>query len=111
MGCEGHCGLDMTAKIRLSGAGTPGATVVWADENTREGIFELETEKWVGPEISQYGTHLVYIMHKNPYVVYEFETIKELVTKDLQREKQIELNEKYIDGILTRYEVFIEREE
>jgi len=46
-----HGNLDKTAAIRLSGAGTtagesalvfgtPGATGVWADENTREGIFD-----------------------------------------------------------------------
>jgi hypothetical protein len=46
-----HGNLDKTAKIRLSGAGTtagesainfgtPGATGVWAPENTREAIFD-----------------------------------------------------------------------
>lgn len=74
-------------------------------------IFELETEKWVGPVNSQYGAHLVYIMNKNPALITEFNTIKELVTEDLQREKQIELNNKYINGILSRYEVVVEEEQ
>jgi hypothetical protein len=61
-----HGVLDMTAKIRLSGAGTtagesalvfgtPGATAVWADENTRadifDGIVRKETYGTSGPLI------------------------------------------------------------
>jgi len=51
-----HGNLDKTAKIRLSGAGTsagesainfgtPGATGVWAPENTREAIFDAIQRK------------------------------------------------------------------
>jgi len=71
-------------------------------------VFDLETDKWIGPVNSQYGVHLVYVMHKNPAVAPEFETVEERVTEDLQREKQIELNNLYIDGILSRYEVIVE---
>lgn len=74
-------------------------------------VFELETEKWIGPVNSQYGAHLVYISHKSPAIVPEFETVTILVTEDLQRKKQIELNNLYIDGILSRYEVIIEEKE
>lgn len=74
-------------------------------------IFELETDQWVGPVNSQYGVHLVYVMHKNPAVFPEFETVKKQVTEDLQRERQIELNNLYIEGILTRYEVIVEEED
>jgi hypothetical protein len=71
-------------------------------------VFELETDKWIGPINSQYGVHLVYIMHKNSAVVPEFETVKKLVTEDLQRKKQEKLNNLYIDGILSRYKIIIE---
>lgn len=71
-------------------------------------VFELETDKWYGPVNSQYGVHLVYISHKNPAVVPEFETVKDLATEDIQRKRQIELNNLYIEGILSRYEVIIE---
>jgi peptidyl-prolyl cis-trans isomerase C len=74
-------------------------------------VFELETNKWLGPINSQYGVHLVYVMHKNPAVVPEFENVKEFVTEDLQREKQEELNGLYIEGILSRYKVIIEDED
>ena len=51
-----HGNLDKTAKVRLSGAGTtagesavnfgtPGATGVWAPENTREAIFDAIKRK------------------------------------------------------------------
>jgi peptidyl-prolyl cis-trans isomerase C len=73
-------------------------------------VFELETNKWFGPINSQYGVHLIYVMHKNPAVVPEFENVKEFVTEDLQREKQEELNGLYIEGILSRYNVIIEDE-
>ena len=71
-------------------------------------VFELETDEWVGSVKSQYGVHLVYVMHKNPAVIPEFETVKELVTEDLQRKKQQKLNTLYLDGILSRYNVIIE---
>ena len=71
-------------------------------------VYELETGHWIGPVNSQYGVHLVYVVHKNPTVVPDIETVKKLVTEDLQREKQIELNNLYIDGILSRYEVIVE---
>jgi hypothetical protein len=72
------------------------------------GVFTLDTDKWLGLVYSQYGVHLVYVMHKNPAVVPEFETVKGEVTDYLQREKKIALNNLYIDGILSRYEVIIE---
>lgn len=71
-------------------------------------IFDLATDQWVGPVKSQYGVHLVYVSHKSPAVVPEFETVKGLVVEDLQRERQIALNHQYIAGILSRYEVIIE---
>ena len=74
-------------------------------------VFELETDEWIGPVNSQYGVHLVFVMHKNPAVVPEFETVEEMVTEDLQREKQIELNNLYIEGIRSRYEVIVEEGE
>jgi len=74
-------------------------------------IFELETDKWAGPVNSQYGVHLVYVMHKNPAVIPEFKTVKKLVTEDLQRKEQEKLNNLYIDGILSRYKVIIEDKE
>jgi len=71
-------------------------------------VFEQDTDNWVGPVNSQYGTHLVYVTHKNPPVIPEFETVQEMVTEDLQRERQKELNNLYIEGILSRYEVIVE---
>lgn len=73
-------------------------------------IFELETGKWLGPIASEYGAHLVYISNKNPAVIPELETVKELVIEDLQLEKQEKLNKLYIDGILSRYKVIVEEE-
>jgi hypothetical protein len=74
-------------------------------------IFELEADKWVGPVNSQYGPHLVYIANKTQAIIPDLETVKELVTEDLQREKQEKLNALYIDGILSRYKVIIEDED
>ena len=71
-------------------------------------VFDLETDEWMGPVNSQYGAHLVYISHKNLAVVPEFETVQDRVAGDLQRENQIALNNLYLEGILSRYEVIIE---
>ena len=71
-------------------------------------VFDLATDQWIGPVKSQYGVHLVYVSHKSPAVVPEFATVKGLVVEDLQRERQIALNNQYIAGILSRYEVIIE---
>ncbi len=80
---------------------------LFGNEFARE-VFSLATDQWVGPVNSQYGVHLVYISHKNQAVVPEFETVKDRVEEDLQRQRQIELNNLYIAGILSRYEVIIE---
>jgi hypothetical protein len=74
-------------------------------------VFDLESDQWLGPVDSQYGEHLVYVIHKNPAVTPNFESINEIVISDLQREKQAEVNELYIKGILSRYEVIIEETE
>lgn len=74
-------------------------------------IFEFEADKWVGPVNSQYGPHLVYIANKTQAIVPDLETVKELVTEDLQRAKQEKLNSLNIDGILSRYKVVIEEED
>lgn len=74
-------------------------------------VFDLESDQWLGPVDSQYGKHMVYVIHKNPPVIPDFESIDEVVVSDLQRKKQAVVNELYIESILSRYEVIIEKDE
>jgi peptidyl-prolyl cis-trans isomerase C len=74
-------------------------------------IMALEPEKWHGPVLSGYGTHLVYVQARLESPPPTYEQVAERVREDLVNEEREKLNEEYIESLLARYEVVIEGEE
>jgi peptidyl-prolyl cis-trans isomerase C len=73
-------------------------------------VFELEPGQWEGPVLSGYGTHLVYIHAHEKNTVPEYADVREKVKADWMDKKQKELNDKYIDELMARYEIVFEDE-
>jgi hypothetical protein len=71
-------------------------------------LFKLEAEKWHGPVLSGYGTHLVYVHARLESPVPAFEQVAEQVREDLENEQRERLNAEYIESLLARYKVVIE---
>jgi peptidyl-prolyl cis-trans isomerase C len=71
-------------------------------------IFALEPEKWHGPVLSGYGTHLVYVHARLESPPPTYEQVAEQVREDFVNEQRARLNEEYIAGLLDRYEVIVE---
>jgi peptidyl-prolyl cis-trans isomerase C len=73
-----------------------------------ESVFQLEPEKWHGPVLSGYGTHLVYINNLQQSEVPAFEFIREQVKVDWTADMQKKLNDRYIEGLMARYQIVFE---
>lgn len=75
-----------------------------------ETLAKLSPKDWHGPVLSGYGVHLVYIHHREDAQPAKLEDVKERVLTDWQDMKRKELSEKYLAGLLERYEVSVESE-
>jgi hypothetical protein len=73
-------------------------------------VFELEPDTWNGPILSGYGTHLVYVHSLNQATPPVFNDVANIVEKDWQEKKVQELNEAYIESLMSRYQIVIEDE-
>lgn len=71
-------------------------------------VVNLELGKWSGPIRSGYGIHVVYLHHYKAAPQQTFELIKDRVRKDWMEAKREELNEQFIKGLLSRYDIIIE---
>ena len=72
-----------------------------------ESVFQLEPGKWYGPVLSGYGTHLVYVHEHLVNDVPDFSEVRENVKKDWMSQKKKDLEDRYIDGLLARYEIVL----
>jgi hypothetical protein len=75
-----------------------------------ETLVKLSPEEWHGPVLSGYGVHLVYIHHREEARPAKLEDVKDRVLAAWQDMKRKQLSEKYLAGLLERYEVSIESE-
>jgi peptidyl-prolyl cis-trans isomerase C len=71
-------------------------------------IMALEPEKWHGPVLSGYGTHLVYVQARLESPLPTYEQVADRVREDLVTEEREKLNQEYLDSLLARYKVVIE---
>jgi len=74
-------------------------------------IMELKTNKWYGPTLSGYGTHIVYIHSRQESDPPAFDEVREFVLANWVEEKKKELNELYYQGLVARYDIVIEDSE
>jgi hypothetical protein len=73
-----------------------------------QSVFELGPGEWHGPVLSGYGVHLVYVHHIGKAPAPEFALIQEEVRQQWMDEKRSDLQDKYINEVLSGYEVVFE---
>ena len=76
-----------------------------------QSVIALKPGQWHGPILSGYGTHLVYISERTEPVQPIFTDVKEIVLEDWRGTKQEEINDLFIDGLISRYTIVFEDEE
>ncbi len=76
-----------------------------------EQVIELEPGAWHGPILSGYGTHLVLVTDITLVPLPAFDDIEELIKEKWMAEQIAELSERFIDSLLSRYEVIVEETE
>jgi hypothetical protein len=74
-------------------------------------IVELEPDTWHGPILSGYGTHLVMIAEVLLSPPPAFEEVKLQIKEQWTAEQTLELSERFIDELVSRYEVDVEETE
>jgi len=76
-----------------------------------EQVIKLEPGAWHGPILSGYGTHLVLVNDIVLVPLPEFEDIRELIKEEWVAEQVAELSERFIDNLISRYEIVVEETE
>jgi hypothetical protein len=67
-----------------------------------EPLFQLAPGEWHGPVLSGYGVHLVYVHDLEEAPLPEFAAVQEQVKADWLDERRRELQDQYIDEVLTQ---------
>ncbi len=76
-----------------------------------EQMVELEPGGWHGPVLSGYGTHLVLVNDVMLAPQPAYEDIKEQIKEEWTAEQITELSERFIENLISRYEVVVEETE
>ena len=71
-------------------------------------VTELEPGRWFAPVLSGYGVHVVYVSSHTPAPAPEFAQVEERVRQDWIEANREELNQQFIEGLLSRYEIIVE---
>jgi peptidyl-prolyl cis-trans isomerase C len=73
-----------------------------------EQVIKLEPGVWHGPILSGYGTHLALVSDVVLVPLPEFDDVRGLIKEEWVAEQVTELSERFIDSLISRYEVFVE---
>jgi hypothetical protein len=74
-----------------------------------ESLVELSTERWHGPVLSGYGTHLVYVHSISEPPAPVFAAVRARVQQDWEVERRESMNEKFYASLRDRYDIVIEK--
>lgn len=70
-----------------------------------ENLEDLELNKWVGPVDSGFGKHLVYITRREEPKLPDLNSIKDIVLRDFQYDKQNEVNALIFKTLKNNYSI------
>ena len=73
-----------------------------------DAVFGLEPEAWHGPVESSFGFHMVRIEALEPGRVPDLETARRSVRREWEHARRVELEEKFYEQLLEKYEVVVE---
>ena len=73
-----------------------------------EPVFKLAPQKWHGPVLSGYGTHLVYVHDRQESEPPTFAESEAQVRQEWESDKRKQLNEQFVASMIARYDVTIE---
>ena len=73
-----------------------------------EDVIKLEPGVWHGPILSGYGTHLVLVTDVVLMPVPSFDDLKEELKREWMVEQVAELSERFVDNLISRYEIVVE---
>ncbi len=71
-------------------------------------VMTLEPGSWAGPVESGYGIHLVHVTDIQPSMHKEYYDVKPQVIQLFREERQRELNARYIEELLKKYDVVVD---
>ena len=75
-----------------------------------ESVMQLESNVWVGPVLSGYGTHLVYINNKQVTEAPTLAAVQEAVLADYLEKEKKELVKIFMENVIAKYQVVIQEE-
>lgn len=84
------------------------AVVAQFGEKFAAGLTKVNVGEWSGPIQSGYGTHLVYMVHRNERQLPALEEVRAEVKSELMNERRQEANLKFMNGLIEKYNVRIE---
>ena len=72
-------------------------------------LFEQPAGKWVGPMVSSYGLHLIYIESKNKAQTASLVQARDSVLEDWMSDERKKANESFLTNLRKQYEVVISK--
>ena len=77
-------------------------------EGFGEAMADLEVGIWQGPLESGYGFHLLRIDEHLESALPAFEDVRELVRRDFDGDRRLQMNERFYQALRDRYDIEIE---